>query len=85
MLGIIDSRHGPGTRGWGLLSDEEKKQIMAHTLLGRTGTPEEVVECVLFVLKKADFMTGACLRLDGGFTLGSERVPPMPPGALEEE
>ena len=85
MLGIIDSRHGPGTRGWELLSEEEKRKIIDHTLLGRTGTPEEVAELVLFVVEKADFMTGACLRLDGGFTLGSERVPDMPPGALDDE
>jgi 3-oxoacyl-[acyl-carrier protein] reductase len=85
MLGIIDSRHGPGTRGWALFSQKEKQQLLDHTLLGRTGTPEEVAELVLFVLEKADFMTGACLRLDGGFTLGGEAVPPMPPGALQED
>jgi len=85
MLGLFDTRHGPGTRGWALLSEEEKEQVMAHTLLGRTGRPEEVAELVYFILEKADYMTGACLRLDGGFALGGERVPPMPPGALEEE
>jgi len=85
MLGLFDTRHGPGTRGWGLLSEEEKEQIMAHTLLGRTGRPEEVAELVCFILEKADYMTGACLRLDGGFVLGGEQVPPMPPGALNDE
>jgi len=84
MLGLFDTRHGPGTRGWDLLDREAKEQIMAHTLLGRTGRPEEVADMVCFILEKADFMTGACLRLDGGFTLGGEQVPPMPPGFLNE-
>ncbi len=85
MLGIIDSRHGPGTRGWEALSTHQRQQILEHTLVGRTGTPEEVAETVLFVLEKADFMTGATLRLDGGFVLGDEGVPPMPQGILGQE
>ncbi len=84
MLGIIDSRHGKGTRGWGVLTEKEKQQVLDHTLLKRTGTPEEVAEAVLFFLEKADFMTGSTLRLDGGFVLGNEPVPPMPPGILEK-
>ena len=84
MLGIIDHRHGAGTRGWEALSDQEKKQVRDHTLLGRTGTPEEVAQTILFILEKADFMTGATLRLDGGFVLGNEGIPPMPPGILED-
>jgi len=85
MLGIIDSRHGAGTRGWEALSTEERRQVLDHTLVGRTGTPEEVAETVLFLLEKADFMTGTTLRLDGGFVLGNEGIPPMPSGILEEE
>ncbi len=84
MLGIIDSRHGRGTRGWGLLTEEEKQQLINHTLLQRTGTPEEVARAVLFLLEQADFMTGSTLRIDGGFVLGNERVPAMPPGILEK-
>ena len=84
MLGIIDSRHGRGTRGWGILTEEEKQQLLHHTLLQRTGTPEDVAQAVLFLLEQADFMTGSTLRLDGGFVLGNERVPAMPPGILEE-
>ena len=84
MLGIIDSRHGRGTRGWGILTEEEKQQLLHHTLLQRTGTPKDVARAVLFLLEQADFMTGSTLRLDGGFVLGNERVPAMPPGILEE-
>ncbi len=82
MLGLIESRHGPGTRGWDLLSEEERKELLDHTLLGRTGTTGEVVRAILFLLADADFMTGSVLRLDGGYVLGGERVPAMPEGVI---
>ncbi len=82
MLGFFDTRHGPGTRGWGLLSAAEKRALLDHTLLGRTGTLAEVVAAVLFLLREAPFMTGSVLRLDGGYVLGGERVPGMPAGVV---
>lgn len=82
MLGLIDTRHGPGTRGWGLLTPAERQALLDHTLLGRTGTPEDVVKAVLFLIRDAPFMTGAVLRLDGGYVLGGERVPEMPKGVV---
>ena len=85
MLGVINERHGPGTRGWNLLNREDRKQLLKHTLIGRTGTPEEVAAAALFLLRDAEFMTGATLRLDGGFVLGGESVSPMPEGILEQE
>ncbi len=82
MLGLVDHRHGSGTRGWELLSDAEKEQLMKHTLLGRTGQPDEIAQAVLFLVRDADFMTGSCMRMDGGFVLGGEQVPDMPKGVL---
>jgi 3-oxoacyl-[acyl-carrier protein] reductase len=82
MLGFVETRHGPGTRGWGLLSDEEKKAVRDHTLLGRTGSIADVVKAVLFILRDAPFMTGSILRLDGGYVLGGEKTQPMPGGVL---
>lgn len=82
MLGLIETRHGRKTRGWQALSSKQKKQLRDHTLLARIGTPEDVVDAVLYLLRKGDFMTGATLRLDGGFVLGGENVPPMPEGIL---
>ena len=82
MLGFVDTRHGPGTRGWALLSDADRKAILGHTLLGRTGNTDDVVKAVMFILRDAPFMAGAVLRLDGGYVLGGERVPPMPKGVL---
>nr|MCU0540114.1 SDR family oxidoreductase [Desulfobacterales bacterium] len=80
MLGFCDTRHGPGTRGWGLLSAAEQQAIRDHTLLGRIGTLDDIVAAVRFILRDAPFMTGSVMRLDGGYVLGGERVPPMPKG-----
>jgi len=82
MAGFVETRHGPGTRGWGLLSDAEKQAILDHTLLGRTGTIDDVVKAVMFILRDAPFMTGSVLRLDGGYVLGGEKMQPLPKGVL---
>lgn len=82
MLGLIKSRHGEDTRGWATLSGEEKEAISATILLGRTGLAEEVANAVYFLAVEATYMTGASLRLDGGYMLGGSKVPPMPPGIL---
>jgi 3-oxoacyl-[acyl-carrier protein] reductase len=82
MLGLVETRHGKNTRGWGLLTDEQKAAVIDHTLLARTGTISDVVNAVLFIIKDAPFMTGSVVRLDGGYVLGGEKVAPMPRGVL---
>ena len=82
MLGLVETRHGKNTRGWGLLSDEQKAAVIDHTLLSRTGTISDVVNAVLFIIKDAPFMTGSVVRLDGGYVLGGEKISPMPRGVL---
>ena len=82
MLGLIDSRHGPDTRGWELLDDKQRQALVGHTLLGRTGTPDEVARMVLFLLAEADYLTGTVVRMDGGYVLGGEVPPAMPEGVL---
>jgi 3-oxoacyl-[acyl-carrier protein] reductase len=82
MLGLVETRHGQNTRGWGLLSDEQKAAVIDHTLLARIGTISDVVKAVLFIIKDAPFMTGSVVRLDGGYVLGGEKVAPMPKGVL---
>lgn len=80
MLGFFETRHAEGTRGWELLSAEQQDAIREHILLKRTGTIEEIIAAVFFLLQDATYMTGAMLRMDGGYVLGGEKVPPMPPG-----
>jgi len=82
MLGLFQTRHAEETRGWSLLTATQKKALKAHTLLGRTGTIEDVVKAVLYIIKDAEFMTGSVLRLDGGYVLGGEKVDKIPEGIL---
>jgi 3-oxoacyl-[acyl-carrier protein] reductase len=80
MLGIFETRHAQGTRGWGLLAESHKQAIIDHTLLGRTGRLDDVIKAVRFIIEDAPFMTGSVLRLDGGYVLGGEKIAPMPDG-----
>lgn len=82
MLGFFETRHAEGTRGWPLLTEEERQAIINHTLLGRTGKIADIIKAVFFLIEDAGYMTGSVIRLDGGYPLGSERVPPMPVGVL---
>jgi 3-oxoacyl-[acyl-carrier protein] reductase len=82
MLGFVETRHADKTKGWGLLSDDQKQSLLDHTLIGRTGTIDDVVKAVLFIIRDAPFMTGSVLRLDGGYVLGGEEIVPMPKGSV---
>ncbi len=83
MLGLFENRHAQGTRGWReALTEEEKRSLIDHTLLGRTGQSDDIVRAVLFLVKDAPYMTGSILRLDGGFVLAGEKAPSMPKGIL---
>ena len=83
MLGFFETRHGPQTRGWGLLTEAQRNEIRDHTLLRQIGTIEDVTRAVLFLIRDASFMTGNVLRLDGGYLLGGEYSEPMPKGVIE--
>jgi len=82
MLGIVETRHADKTRGWGLLTEEQKQALIDHTLAGRTGSIEDVAKAILYIIRDAPFMTGSVLRLDGGYVLGGEKMSPMPDGVL---
>jgi 3-oxoacyl-[acyl-carrier protein] reductase len=83
MLGIFDTRHARGTRGWSqVLTKDEKQSLIDHTLLNRTGTIEDVVKACRFIIKDAPYMTGSVLKLDGGYMLAGEKIPPMPKGIV---
>jgi 3-oxoacyl-[acyl-carrier protein] reductase len=82
MLGFFETRHAQGTRGWDLLSEEQRRAITDHILLDRTGRSDEIIKAIGFLLSDADYLTGATLRLDGGYVLGGEKAAPMPPGVV---
>jgi pteridine reductase len=51
------------------VSESERRRAIAGTLLGRSGRPENVAHAVAFLLEN-DFVTGVCLPVDGGRTIG---------------
>ncbi|MFO7760702.1 MAG: SDR family NAD(P)-dependent oxidoreductase [Thermodesulfobacteriota bacterium] len=82
MLGFFESRHAEGTRGWPLLGEKDRRAIMNHTLLGRTGKYEDIIKTIFFLIQDALFMTGSIIKLDGGYTLGGEEIPALPEGVV---
>jgi 3-oxoacyl-[acyl-carrier protein] reductase len=82
MLGFIESRHAENTRGWDLLTPQQRQAVIDHTLVCRTGRIQDVVRAVHYLIEDAPFMTGTVLRLDGGYVLGGETVASMPKGIL---
>ncbi len=48
------------------ISRREKAQAIGRTLLKRSGSPQDIVEGVLFFLTGSDFITGVILPMDGG-------------------
>jgi pteridine reductase len=53
------------------LSAPEIEGAVAGTLLKRPGTPEAVAHAVVFLLEN-DYVTGVCLPVDGGRTIGGD-------------
>lgn len=47
------------------LSEEEDAEVKRATPLGRWGGAEEIAKTVLFLVE-TDFITGECIRVDGG-------------------
>lgn len=83
MIGLIDGRHGDGTRGWAAMSEKSRQELLSHTLMNRTGTPQEVAEFVYFLAVKAMYLSGAVIPFDGGYLCGGETVAPVPPGIID--
>ena len=48
------------------LTEEEMKELIEQTPIGRLGTPEDVAKAALY-LSEADFVTGQVIGVDGGF------------------
>lgn len=51
------------------MPEAERSEAIAATVLKREGSPEHVAHAVLFLLEN-DFVTGVCLPVDGGRTIG---------------
>jgi pteridine reductase len=49
---------------------ESAAEIKARTTLKRVGTPEEVADAVRWLLTGASYVSGQCIRVDGGRSVG---------------
>lgn len=60
----------PGAILWpeyaGGISEEGKQKTLAQTALGRMGTPEDIANAVLFLIRDASYVTGQVIAVDGG-------------------
>ena len=53
------------------LSPLQLEQIRASSALNRLGTPEDVIQAVIYLVEGTDFVTGEVFRVDGGRFLGA--------------
>lgn len=59
----------PGAIEWpddGQFPAAERQAVVAHTLLGRIGTPSDIARTVRFLLFDAPYITGQIIPVDGG-------------------
>jgi pteridine reductase len=61
---------GPGPIMWPegdpAFDDTERRRIVAHTLLKREGSPEDIARAVKFLIYEATYTTGQMIAVDGG-------------------
>jgi pteridine reductase len=46
--------------------EEKRRKIVAHTLLKREGSPEDIAKAVQFLIADAPYITGQVISVDGG-------------------
>lgn len=58
----------PGAILWaeGDTDEARREELLARTPLARTGTPDEIADAVLWLLRDAGYTTGQVVRVDGG-------------------
>ena len=48
------------------IDDEQRRKIVAHTLLKREGEPDDIAKTVAFLVQDAPYITGQIIAVDGG-------------------
>jgi pteridine reductase len=54
----------PETEAW--MDEEQRRKIIAHTLLKREGEPDDIARTVAFLIQDAPYITGQVISVDGG-------------------
>lgn len=52
------------------MSDEAQASILEQIPLARPGTPGDIADCVLYLVRDATYITGQIIAVDGGRSLG---------------
>jgi len=66
---------GRWTKGFlGERYEEVKKSIEKRTLLNKTSLPEDVANAIVFLIQKADMLTGQLLTIDGGGLINQSKL-----------
>jgi pteridine reductase len=51
-------------------SESIKKSILDQIPLKRSGSPEDIANCALFLINNAPYITGQIIPIDGGRSIG---------------
>ncbi len=54
----------PESEAW--QDEEQRRKIIAHTLLKREGEPDDIAKTVQFLIADAPYITGQVIAVDGG-------------------
>lgn len=54
----------PESADW--MDEEQRRKIVAHTLLKREGDPDDIAKTVAFLIQDAPYITGQIIAVDGG-------------------
>lgn len=54
----------PVNEAW--MDEEQRRKIVAHTLLKREGDPDDIARTVRFLMDEAPYITGQIIAVDGG-------------------
>ena len=52
------------------MSDATKEIILRQVPLQRTGGPDDIAGCVLYLVRDAGYVTGQIIAVDGGRSVG---------------
>jgi len=67
--GIRVNAVAPGVALWEkAVTDDQKQKVLSRVPMRRPGSPEDIAEAVLFLIR-ADYITGQTLHVDGGWSI----------------